>query len=216
MDHGFVILIGVAFLVLVPAVNAYLRAKRRRELREEAPRLGLRFLEDGEPRDLELSPHPLFSRGRDHRLENMMEGPMSGFGLRIFDYAFVTGSGKSRKTHRQTVAAIELPGAPLPEFELFPERLCHWFAELVGYRDIDFDGHDAFNRAYRLLGKDEAAVRGRFGTELLNRLADRPGWTIEGAGRTVLLYRPQTLVAPAELARFVDDARELALGFGSR
>lgn len=208
------VVIGAAVLG-AGVLQWHLAAKRRKELIEEAGRLGLRFA-PGEGYELLGLPHPLFSRGRAPGVETYMTGSTAGMRARVFDFEYTTGGGKSRTRHSQTVAAFELPGGALPLFELFPERFYHAFAEGLGYKDIDFDGQQAFNESYRLLGQDEAAVRRAFKPNIVARLGELPGWTLEGAGATLLVYRPDATVPASELAAFLETGRALAGLFAAR
>lgn len=207
--------VGAAALVLLfLGLNAYLEAKRRREFAEEALRLGFAAPPEGEggwPFD---QGHALFSLGRGQAIDNLVQ---SSHGARswIFDYEYTTGSGKSRSRHTQTVAAFETP-ASLPRFQMFPEQFYHWFAELVGFKDIDFDDNKQFSDQYRLLAEDEAAIRRLFNPPAVSRLAALPGWSVEGAGRILLVYQASKIAKPAALGGFVERTREIARNFSAR
>ena len=97
----------------------------------------------------------LFERGhaRTRSVENLLCERKPDRPARLFDYQYVTGSGDSSRTWRQTVAAFDLDGiARLPAFTLVPETFWDWVADRFGYHDIDFDSHPEFSRRYKLRG----------------------------------------------------------------
>ena len=49
----------------------------------------------------------LFSQGRSRQIKNFMYGQAQGVKAAVFDYIYVTGSGKSQQTHYQTVVYLE-------------------------------------------------------------------------------------------------------------
>jgi len=56
----------------------------------------------------------------------------------VFDYVYVTGYGKNRQIHRQSVVYLEPPYLRLPYFSLRPENILLKIFTEFGYQDIDF------------------------------------------------------------------------------
>jgi hypothetical protein len=77
----------------------------------------------------------------------------------IFDFEFVTGSGKSKTTHRQTVVQIQNADLVLPSFSIGPESFMHRLGNFLGFDDIDFTEDQAFSDQFLLYGDDADAVR---------------------------------------------------------
>lgn len=209
-------LIPMALIAGVVALQFHLIARRRRLLKEAAASLGFTYTATDVGASVGGLPHPLFQRGYDDKVSNVLDGSASGVRARLFDYQYTTGGGKNRSRHHQTVAAFQLTQSTLPDFEMFPERFYHWFAEAAGYKDIDFDSDPAFSRSYRLLGADEHAVRRLFHPGVVAPWGTRPGWTVEGSGQTLLFYRPRVIVKPDDVAGFLSETRELVRLFGVR
>jgi hypothetical protein len=204
--------IAVAVLVIVAATGGlwyaiWLAGKRRtREMRSAGSAMGFRWVEDADVPDVSL---PLFERGHSRHASNVLEGEFSGRRVTLFDYTFVTGGGKSSKTHRQTVALLP-DGAPgLPAFTLAPENLFHRIGQVFGYRDIDFEQDRDFSRAFLLRGEDERAVREAFHPTARSCLTSRPGWSIEAKQGTVALFKANRRCRPEGLFEFLREAFQI-------
>lgn len=192
------------------------KARLRREaLQEEARRMGFVFEEeDLFVMDQDRGRCPLFTHGNSKKYLNVLRGPAPGGGrLTFFDYHYVTGSGKSRQHHRQSVAAFLSETRRLPDFQLRPEGLGEKFLTLFGYQDIDFGENPVFSGKYLLRGKDEPGIRALFHPGLLRAFEAAPGWCVEGGGRWLVFYKPRTIVEPAGLKALLEELRPLVSAF---
>lgn len=213
------LLVGAVALAIVAMLLSRRYERRRSEaLASVAGHHGLSF----EAVDVALAPQEmalfhLFNAGHSRESRNVMRGRSGGIDVILFDYKYVTGSGKNQATHKQTVAAFRLEGTALPGFDLRHENVFHKIAALFGYRDINFPEHPEFSRRYLLRGSDEAAVRALFSPALIDsfeNLATRGNWwVVEGAGERLLVYRPGKRVHPEELPQFLQDTTTVASYF---
>jgi len=80
---------------------------------------------------------------------------------------------------------------------------------VFGGQDIDFPEDPEFSRRYRLRGTDENAVRELFHVGVRQHLAGDGGWSIEGDGDWVLVFRGDRRVAPDDLVDFVERTRRV-------
>jgi hypothetical protein len=210
----FVFFGGILLLVVVVAVLA-VRAERKRTeaLRRVADEMGFEFSAD--PPAGFVSRYPgfhLFSQGRRPDVRNLLRGRAGGLEVSIFDYAYVTGSGKNRHTWRQTVLAFEIDDADLPAFSLRPEMWFHKVGQWLGYKDIDFESHPTFSKKYLLRSGEEEAVRALFNDHVLEYYEANPNVCTEGCGGRLVYYRAQKRVDPAEVRSFLEEGfRVLAL-----
>ena len=83
-------------------------------------------------------------------------------------FAYTIGSGKSRRTRRQTVAVMHRRSGRLTPFQLRPEGLFEKIVQSLGGQDIDFVDRPGFSRRYVLQGDDEAAIRALLTDEVIN------------------------------------------------
>ncbi len=206
----------VAALVLV-LTRRYER-RRSEALSAAALQHGMSYDAEGQPFTGQQVPAiELFNTGRTREARNVMRGSSGGNEITLFDYKYVTGSGKNQSVHQQTVAAFRLPGAGLPVFQLRHEGLFAKLASALGYQDIDFPDHPEFSRRYLLRGKDESAIRTAFSPALIDFFEQlAPGekwWTVEGAGDVLVIYRADARVRPEELAQFLQDTTTIAAQF---
>ena len=213
-------IIGIVVLLALGAV-AFAKAQARKRtaaLRLVAQELGLTFIENATstPKDFQTE-LALFNRGRSRRTTNLMIGKWAGLQVRVFDYSFVTGGGKSSHTWKQTVAAYATNLA-FPLFEMRPEGLLDRIGDAFTHKDIDFDSHPDFSRRYLLRGNDPEKIRGLFSPALLTFCEELPQdakWHIEGCGETIIFYRLDNTVGPQLLKDFLDQTARFAKSFAN-
>ena len=201
---------GVVALVAVVAYYAHLAEKKRIEdLRKVAGELGFDFEPKGdEPFLQSLRLFNLFAQGHSKALTNLMRGRTQDLEVAIFEYRYVTGSGKHKHTWNHSVVSFRFVGTVLPGFSLRPENMGHKIGQWFGSQDIDFDTHPIFSKRYLLRGSDEAAIRGIFKKNVLDFYEGKTGLCTEGAGNTLLFYREGTRVKPEGIRAFMEE------GFG--
>lgn len=222
MDIGFqitILAIGGAVLLALVIIGLAVRAERARTeaMRTFASDRGIEFEPDAScalPQELEQL--PLFQRGRRKRTRNLIRGRSASEPEWLFDYQYTTGSGKNHRTHRQTVAAFQLSGATLPEFDLRPEHFFHKIATAFGYQDIDLPEYPQFSSWFLLRGRDEFAVRGLFTGQRIEAVTSARNICLEGSGAWLIIYRAGKRVRPADLDDFLAEARSLRKAFDKR
>jgi hypothetical protein len=202
----FLLALGLLFAVAL-AIGALRERRRREALQGVADELGFQFGAKDEERLAEaLSGALLFQRGHSRRVSNVLRGGPHAHKVRVFDYRFVTGHGKHRSTHNQTVAAYPWKDQPLPEFELRPEGVWDRIAGVFGYQDIDIPDHPQFSKQYVLRGRDEECIRSFFTDRLVSALEEAPGLRVEACAGWLLVYHARRRVAPLDVATFLEAA----------
>jgi len=192
------------------------KAKRREEMSRVAGELGFTFLDApaswmSEP----MGQSRLFSLGHSRTIAGAMTGRVADFDVRLFDFQYVTGGGKNRRVHRQTVAAFRVPAGNVPRFECRPEGFFHKIGKMFGYRDIEFPDHPAFSKFYLLRAEDENSVRRLFNHEALSHLdRDASDWSIEGGGEWMIFYRAGKRLDAGEVAAYFQNTADLFIKFG--
>jgi hypothetical protein len=152
----------------------------------------------------------LFTLGHDSQARNVMKGEIDGLTVSLFDYTYVTGSGKSRREHRQTVVGLSLPTSSLPPFLLKPENVFYRIASALGWHDIDFPEAPNFSKHFLLRGAQEHAIRAAFNPGVLDFFERHPGLSAEGCGSQLVYYRAGRLQPPANIRGFIRQGCELA------
>jgi hypothetical protein len=157
--------------------------KRREALRQMAEQLGLDFEPEADQLlTAELARLHLFRQGHSRRAANLMRGRVGKEEVLLFDYRYVIGSGKNRRTRHQSVAAFSTGPRALPDFELRPENVFHKIGAAFGYQDIDVPDYPSFSSHYLVRGKDEPAVRQLFDGTVIETVESARGSCIEGGG----------------------------------
>jgi hypothetical protein len=196
-----------AIIVLFVVIFLYQRKKakeRTQQLQAVAAQLGWQFVEEAPLNMIAgLENFGLFSQGHGKQIRNMMYGTASGIKAGVFDYVYVTGYGKHRQTHYQTVVYLEPPNLSVPYFSLRPENFMHKIFTAFGYQDIDFGQRPEFSRAYILRGQDEAAIRRTFNDPLLSFYENYQGTCTDAGGNQLLVFRSGYRFQPHEIEGYV-------------
>jgi hypothetical protein len=207
----------VAAVVAAIVVARRVSQERADGLRALAAELGWTYLERVDFHAVpDLERFELFKSGRSKRLSNLLTSPAGERRAILFDYKYVTGSGKSSHTHRQTVFYATTDDLTLPPFSLRPENFLHRFAQLFGYQDIDFSGRPEFSRLFLLRGEDEARLRTAFNEEVLRFFEERPGRCAAALGGELLLWIPGKYASPGDAKALIAEGDALALRFLGR
>jgi len=197
----------IPVIILIIYLVRRAKAKKRTEtLSGLATELNLEFHPDGnEDLERQLAEFPLMNKGRKGKLTNVCAGGTDELRLWILDYRFITGYGKNRRVHRQTVVAMESSLLNLPEFRMRPERMFDRVGQMLGLQDIDFDEHLQFSQQFVLQSDMAEVTREFFDTGLLDFFAARPGCSFETRSGKFIVYRPRMLVTPDKFQAFFEE-----------
>ncbi|NJB87673.1 hypothetical protein GGR26_003457 [Lewinella marina] len=179
-------------------------------LRQLADRLGMTFSDsDTHGLDRWLEDFRLAARGRRTAITNVLreQQGLKEYDAYLFDYSY-RSFGKQQAVH-QTVFFLHSQQLVLPELCLQPETLLHKLGQLFGREDIDFTRFPKFSKQYRLTGTDEGYIRHQFTDEVLNYFTVNKGWSVEGIGYYLLLYKDGFLLPPEEVEQLYRRGLEL-------
>jgi hypothetical protein len=187
------ILFVFVFLLVFVLVFFYQRKKERE--RTEAMRAVANFLKwnfaDVAPWNMiaNLDYFSLFNQGHGKQVKNFMYGEANGVKAAVFDYIYVTGSGKNRTTHFQTVTYLESANLRAPYFSLRPEGFFTKLLTAFGYQDIDFGQRPEFSKKYLLRGQEEMAIRQTFNDQLLSFFETYHGTSVDAGNNQLFVFR---------------------------
>src|ERR1700730_14925960 len=201
----FVILTVIIGLFVVIGVYSWQKGKERtRQLQLTASQLGWSFAANAPLNMIPgLESFALFNQGQGKQISNFMYGEASGTKAAVFDYAYVTGSGKNRQTHQQSVVYLEPDHLSLPYFSLRPEGLLYKIFTAFGYQDIDFGQRPVFSKQYILRGQESLNARQTFNDGLLCFYEMYPGTSTDGGGNQLFVYRGGYCFQPHEVQSYV-------------
>jgi hypothetical protein len=210
----------VAIIILVIVVSAHNRKKARERtehLRAVANLLGWQFGQEAPMNWIpSMEKFALFNTGHSKSINNIMYGHTNGVKAALFDYTYVTGGGKNRTTHYQSVVYFEPRELNIPFFSLRPEHFLHKFIAALGYQDIDFGNRPTFSNQYLLRGNDEPAIRNTFNDALLAFYEASPGISTDGGGNQIFIFREGRHTPPDQIRAFIDWAAGLQNLYGRR
>lgn len=207
---NYLVIAFIGLFILIPALAYYFDWRRRRALEDLASSMGLRYVKDGpEPHKFDGSGLEIFRLGHSRRASSLIEVPVSGGNIMVFDYKYVTGSGKHSQTHNFTLALISCRGQ-VPHFDLKPETLMYKIGEMIGFKDIDLPAFPVFSDKYRLTGPDETAVHMFFTPARAAWFENNPGLRVQGAPGHVLLLKGERRLPVDEWQGFMEEAKAFA------
>ncbi|OAV44611.1 hypothetical protein [Lewinella sp. 4G2] len=188
---------------------------RSRNLAELADRLGFSFSEEDKTGLMpQLQDFRLFAEGRNRSIKRVLrhQHGLMDFDISVFDYSYTKWSGsKNNKAKQiyQTVFFVQSQQLSLPALHMQPETIMHKIGELVGFHDIDFVRFPKFSGQYRLTGDDEVYIRHHFTDKVLNYFTVNKGWTVEGLGFYLVIYRKGMLIPSAQIEQFYRQGQEV-------
>ena len=151
----------------------------------------------------------LMNVGRGKSFRNVITGDSGEVGIYIFDYRYTTGSGKNRRVHRNTVAALVSPRLlACPAFRIRRQSFFDSVGSLLGFQDINFDAHPQFSKQFVLQGVGEEQIRQFFQPPLIQFFESRPSINVECAGDQMLFYHGG-LTPPAAIRDLLAEAYEV-------
>lgn len=164
-----------------------------------------------------------FRIGFEHSARNKMDGNLGPYEVTVLDYHFrrsglptdVAIQTSSRKYH-QTVVAFWGVSPKLLGFQLVT-RESGWRKPgknrspkaCITDLNIGKGVNDDFQKHYLVGGNNEAQLREFFTPPLMEYFRAYQGWDIEAADGHLLIYQEKRLQAPAKLAKFLDQARQV-------
>jgi hypothetical protein len=204
---GFVALV-ITIVIIAVYVNYKMEKKRTEDLRVLANSLSFDFFPEGDDSAINaLGAFQLFQIGRAKKIKNLMQGNAMGLTISLFDYTYVTGSGKQQQTVTQSVFVARRAGMDLPMFNLRPKSFWDRVGHFFGAKDIDFETHSAFTRLYLVKGNDEPEIRAVFSDAALDFFATHPNLHVEGNAERLMYYRGER-VKPEKLKDFMVEGFE--------
>ena len=196
--------------VIVVVILGKQRTKRLKQLSES-----MFFTFDGEYSDedgafLQSLGHLALFRKKDQGAWNVMHGKANGVTIAIFDHRYSSGSTNSRRVSEQTVIVFQSDQLQLPHFTMRLESVAHKLStSILGYRDIDFEGHPNFSGKYHLHGNDEEGIRKVFTDRVVHFFEQGGKWVVDGDANTLMVTQLKKTVAVKDIEGFLAEGFEV-------
>ncbi len=121
--YGSIFALVISILVICYLYVARREKARTAALETAADELGLRFEPAGDDSlTVGLESLPLFNQGRRKKITNLIVADTPDLQVHVFDYLFITGYGRSQKTHRTTVVSLRSDTLVLPSLQVRPRK----------------------------------------------------------------------------------------------
>lgn len=210
MDTLIIVAVVLGFLAFIGVIG-WLAHKAEQErtakIGQLAAGLGLEFRPLGDGALLQrLGILQLFKLGHSRKLTNLLTGETDECRISIFDYTYTTGGGKSSKTTKLTLAALESKRLRIPAFTLRPENFFDKLGGLLGFQDIDFADNAEFSQRFVLKSSEEEQTRKLFNRALQDFFKERAGCCVEASPGIMVYYIPSSRRKPEEFPGLLEEA----------
>jgi hypothetical protein len=142
-------------------ITGHLEKKRRQRVIDIAKELELELnWELPETERLALQRFEVAQKGRNQRTSLSLMADNGETRICLFDYSFVTGSGKNQATHHWVVSLCTDDRLGAPAMQLKPETFLSRIGSLVGFQDIDIPEAPEFSKTFVVQGNNVDRIRG--------------------------------------------------------
>lgn len=186
MEMGFFFL-AIVIVVILILVGSWFEAERRRILGSWATSRGWIFLgtaTDDMP-DMQQR-FDVLEQGRHRYAYNIAKGKWQDREAQAFDWHWVTGSGKQTTTHHMSAVLVR-SCLPLKPLLIRPEGFMDTLADLVGFRDIDFESAE-FSRRFFVKAEDRRWAYDVIQPATMEYLLAAPAFSLGMSGDWVLIW----------------------------
>lgn len=194
---------GIFALVASILLICFLYVKRRETARTAAlesvtGELGLQFKPEGDDSLMaELEHLPLFKRGRRKKLHNLIIADTPDLRMNVFDYLFITGYGRSQKTHRTTVVSLRSESLNLPGIQIRPRKaFADSIKSMLGAGGLSMEEYPAFAKAYVVQSDQPQQASDFLDAEMVTICERNHGCSLECQQGVLLHFRAGKRVEP--------------------
>lgn len=210
MNTYLLLAAAVIAIIAVSRAVKYLKGQRGRAMARVAELASVELEEYGpETKLLESTGLPFFVDGRSGVGKFLLRLPeQDGAKAYYFDYSCLLGSGGDQRGRQSTVALFDFNKGAFPDFHLSADGDLP--DETSGLEPVDMAGFKGFPAGVKLYGRDQAALRKLFTPEIAACFGEHPGWSAQGAGRYLVMYKGCELLSPGRYVQFMAEAGKLA------
>ncbi|MHC4562249.1 MAG: hypothetical protein ACYS8X_05690 [Planctomycetota bacterium] len=184
--HGVIFLVAIVFII-VAVVSALQSGQRRKQMQQWAARVGWRYVPGNDDSLGDRYDFDCLQRGRSRYAYNVCQGQWGDLPALAFDYHYVQGSGKNRKTYNFS-AVIVTSSLPLKGMMIRPENFFDKVTEFFGMDDIDFESAE-FSRRFFVKADDRRWAYDVLHQRAMEFLLASPEYSICFDRRYVIAWR---------------------------
>lgn len=201
----------VALVALIGGVAWWIRKRRRDAFKVLALELDLRYSQEDLGLPALFGAFKIFGLGRGRRSTLSLTGQAQGAEVWLCDYQYVTGYGKHRQVHSQTLCILKSSKLAVPHcFARKQNRFLDFFGKLFGGQDINFEEDPEFSRSFVLQGESEERVRTLFSMPVRQFFLRHRGSRLvfEARGDTLMVHHGRRL-KPQDVKGLLDVGFEI-------
>lgn len=190
-----VIFIYVVIIVSVILIVQALAAQRRKKMAAYAQTQGWSF-SPAKDKKMEKR-YPAFKclrRGHSRYAYNIMRGQRDESAVTAFDYHYVTGHGKNRRTHNFSTLIIRSPVLLKPLY-IRPEHIFDKMSDFFGFNDIDFESAE-FSRKFYVKAEEKRWAYDIIHQRMMEFLMESPKFHIQFDPDNIMVYRNKRFQEP--------------------
>lgn len=147
----------------------------------------------------------LFNLGHSRKTEDLILGTHDGNPLTLFNYSYITGSGKNQQTHHDTVFIVEYPSVLTPILLLTSHQFYgDIFGVIQGWEKLK--PQDDFDKKFTLYCQKGLEIEALeiFTPEFMAKLLGYPEFNLEFRGRKIIIFHNMFISGKAELQRMYE------------
>ncbi len=210
---------GIFFAILITfvaiALFRYLaEQKRQKEVQQLAEQLGLEHSQNLSEIDyLRFQRFPIASEGRQRTAFGSIVAEANGMRMVLFDYRYIRGSGKQRRTYHFGILMVQNPDFRIPSMTLEVASWQSRFATFFGGQDIEIDQDIEFSKRYRLRGAEPEKIQAFLTAPRRQELMLRSDECVQAVGDCFIIYRRRKHLQPQEIQPWMSRGLALAEAF---
>ncbi|WP_299318219.1 SulP family inorganic anion transporter [uncultured Maribacter sp.] len=126
----------------------------------------------------------------------------------MFDVEFNEGEFIAKEVVKTTILHIKLKHK-IPVFSLDKEGLLDFVYGMAGFKDIELENHQDFNKRFFLSGENTEDIHDLFTNELILFLESNPYYHIETNGTSILILKKERLLSVKEIKAMLYFGKQL-------
>lgn len=131
-------------------------------------------------------------RGRNPRVLVSLVADNGDTRITLFEYSFVTGSGKSQQTHRWVVSLCRDANLSAPDVQLKPATFLSRISSFFGFQDIDLPDSPGFSKAFVIRGREPDRIRSFLHASRQAAFFQQPSHSYALRGKYLLVIREKS------------------------
>ena len=190
--------IGFTAIIVITLVTYYFKHKKRsKEMESLSYTIGCTYTEKNDEIPSLLANTKLLREGNMRGALNVLEKTARNYKVILWDDHYSVMLGRHSKQFRQTIICyLSQKDLGLPRFTIQSKTFFLKNMDYTRHKKINFDTNPEFSKRFYLKGKDKAAIRSIFNTDILSAfetIQDKK-MCIESTWKMLVFFKPNKLI----------------------